>query len=163
MSIFRKYCVVAVLITLLFPFVYFHTAHATVKGYQLRKLEQLPNGNYDRITFMASSKDRKLISENLKELEQSSNQRSKFIGVIAIYGELQGKNVMRISNDPNIFVADITSQYLKDELLKNKQIQEKIYNEKYEIDVNVPNLYWELEDAGIIQYESPYQVKPVKQ
>ncbi|MFC5648813.1 hypothetical protein ACFPYJ_06665 [Paenibacillus solisilvae] len=120
-----------------------------VEGYQLRQLEQLPDGTYDRITLMASPKRGKLIPEGLSELRESPN----FIGVIAIYGNLPGQAYERTSNDKNVFTADITAQLLKEELQGNRQIEDMVSSRKVTIDVNVPNLYWELEDAGIVQYD----------
>ncbi|MCQ6562328.1 hypothetical protein [Paenibacillus mendelii] len=122
-----------------------------VDGYQLRGLEAQTGETYDRITYMAVPRSGVLISEQLRLLAESPG----FVGVIAVYGSMKAEDYAQLSEDPDIFVADISSRYLQDELMKHEQVRDMVRDEVFRIEVKVPNLYWELEDAGIVTYDVP--------
>ncbi|WNQ12057.1 hypothetical protein MJA45_03060 [Paenibacillus aurantius] len=119
-----------------------------VESFQLRRFEKTKEGSYERLTYMASPRNGVLVSDELRELEEAPH----YVGVISLIGSADKDDWLRLSRDTHVFSADLSSARLKEELGKNPRIRE-LLDQGGRLDIQVPNLYWELEDAGIVQYE----------
>lgn len=69
----------------------------------------------------------------------------KFVGIYAFEGEVsvQNKTFENLSSEEDVFLVDVTHNFIKEKVEKSKEF--KNLNSKHHVDVNVFDLYWELE------------------
>ncbi|MRG87916.1 hypothetical protein [Salinibacillus xinjiangensis] len=88
-----------------------------------------------------------------EKIKSVTNVQGKDISVVGVYAfeadiNLQNKDFEKLNESDDVFLVDISSAHYKKQALKNQKVKElKNNDQKHHIDVNVFDLYWELDSA----------------
>lgn len=85
------------------------------------------------------------MSQGLEPQKQLAGDAGTLAGVFYTYATVDAANLLNISEDPLVFIADVTPNVVRRELITSGWLDVKLEN----VNVDPPHAFWEMERLGL--------------